>query len=216
MTAARPGLEAITEAKARQGFYSLASRVFVKEVDLSFLHALRAGDVFGDFPARLLEGFDERMDDEIIEDLAVEYASCLLCSGAFLSPYESVQASTEGQLCGDDSSRVLLLYRKSGFNMLEASALFPDHFGIELEFMGHLCAMEASSLEKGGAERAGHARRLQSQFMEAHLGRWYRPFLQKLERATERAFYREMACVTRHFIDSELEYISHESDAIPR
>ena len=216
VTAASTELEAITEAKARQGFYSLASRAFVKEVDLSFLNALRAWDVFGDFSARLLDGLDGRTDDAIIEDLAIEYASCLLCSGAFLSPYESVQASTEGQLCGDDSSRVLELYRKSGFNMPEASALFPDHFGIELEFMGHLCAMEASSLEKGNADGAWRVRRLQSQFMEAHLGRWYRPFLQKLERAAERAFYREMACVTGQFIDSELEYISHEPDAFHR
>ncbi|MBI5453805.1 MAG: molecular chaperone TorD family protein [Deltaproteobacteria bacterium] len=216
MTATRPGFEAITEAEARQGLYSLASRVFLREVDLPFLQALRDGNIVGAFSERLLEGFEGRKDDEIIEELAVEFASCLLSSGAFLSPYESVQASTEGQLCGDASSRVLLFYKKSGFSMPEACSLFPDHFGIELEFMGHLCAMEASSLEKGDAEGAGHAKRLQSEFMKAHLGRWCRPFLQKVERAMVHAFYREIACFTGQFIDSELEWIFHESDAFSR
>ncbi|MEK6758219.1 MAG: molecular chaperone TorD family protein [Deltaproteobacteria bacterium] len=207
VTAARPGLEAITETRAREGFYSLASRLFVREVDLPLLHAMRDGNVFGE---RLLDGFEGRKADETIEMLAVEYASCFLSSGAFLSPYESIQASTEGQLCGDASSRVLLLYRKSGVNMPEASVLFPDHFGIELEFMGHLCAMEASSLEIGDMEGAGHARRLQFQFMEAHLGRWYRSFLQKAVEAMEHPFYKELASITTEFLDSEQEYMTHE------
>lgn len=216
MTEACPGFEAITEARAREGFYTLVSRVFVKEADQTFLQALRDENIFGPFSGRLLEGFEGRKDEEIIEELAVEYASCFLSSGAFLSPYESVQASAEGQLCGDASGRALLLYKKSGFKMPEACSLFPDHFAVELEFMGHLCRMEASSLEKGDAEGAGHARRLQSEFMKAHLGRWYRPFLQKVERAMEHAFYSEIACFTWQFIDSELENIFHEPDAFPR
>lgn len=216
MTVALPGFEAIREAKARQGFYELVSRVFVREVDPPFLQALQAGNVLEAFSGSLLEGFEGRKDGELIEELAIEYASCFLSSGAFLAPYESVQASTEGQLCGDASSRVLLLYKKSGFTMPEACSLFPDHFGIELEFMGHLCAMEASSLERGDAEEAGRAKMLQTEFMEAHLGRWYRPFLQRVERAMEHAFYREIACFTRQFIDSELEHLSHEPDASAR
>jgi len=212
MTGARPGIVAITEAKARQGFYSLASRVFVREVDLPFLHALRDGNIFGPFSGRLLEGFERKKDDEIIEELAVEYASCFLSSGAFLSPYAHNCPSAEGQLCGDASSRALLLYKKSGFDMPEACSLFPDHFAVELEFLGHLCAMEASSLGKGDAEGAGHAKRLQSQFMEAHLCRWYRPFLQKVAQAMEHSFYRDIASLTMEFLDSEQEYLRHESE----
>ena len=212
MTGARPGIVAITEARARQGFYSLASRLFVREVDLPFLHALRDGNILGAFSGRLLEGFEGRKDDEIIEELGVEFTTCFLTSGAFLSPYESVQASKEGQLCGLASAHVVQFYRKTGFSVQEGSALFADHFCIELEFMGHLCAMEASSLGKGDAEGAGHAKRLQSQFMEAHLCRWYRPFLQKVVQAMEHSFYRDIASITMEFLDSEQEYLRHESE----
>lgn len=210
MTSARPGFEVVTEARAREGVYLLASRVFVREVDLPLLQALRDGNVFGAFSARLLEGFEDRKDEEIIEELAVEYASCFLSSGAFISPYESVQASTEGQLCGNASISALLLYKKSGFNMPEACSMFPDHFAIELEFMGHLCALEASSLEIGDMEGAGHARRLQAEFTARHLGRWYRPFLEKASKAMEHPFYKEFASITTGFLDSEQEYMRHE------
>jgi len=212
VTTARTVDEAITEAKARRGFYSLASRVFAREVDLPFLHALRDGNILGAFSGRLLEGFEGRKDDEIIEELGVEFTTCFLTSGAFLSPYESVQASKEGQLCGLASAHVVQFYRKTGFSVQEGSALFADHFCIELEFMGHLCAMEASPLEKGDAEGAGHAKKLQSEFLKAHLGKWYRPFLQKVIQAMEYPFYREIASITMEFLDSEQEYLRHESE----
>jgi TorA maturation chaperone TorD len=210
MTEARPGFEAITEARAREGFYSLVSRVFVKEVDPAFLRALRDENIIAALSRELLDNIGSRKDEEIIEELAVEYASYFLSSGAFLSPYESVQASSEGQLCGDDSSRALALYKKSGFDMAEACSLFADHFGIELEFMGHLCRMEASSLETGDVEGERRAKKLQTEFMDRHLGRWYRSFLQKMVQAAVHPFYREIASITAEFLDSEREYLRHE------
>lgn len=210
VTAARPVDEAITEARSRQGFHELAARVFVREVDLQFLQMLRDGNVFGAFSRRLLDGTEGRKDNEIIEELAVDFASCFLSSGAFLSPYESVQASTEGQLCGPAAAHVVRFYEKAGFAVQEGTTLLADHFGIELEFMGHLCAMEASSLEKGDTEGAGHARRLQTEFMSRHLGKWYRPFLEKASKAMEHPFYREFAVITAEFLDSEQEYMRHE------
>lgn len=210
VTAARPVDEAITGAKSRQGFYELAARVFVRELDLQFLKTLRDGNVFGALSRRLLDGFEGRKDNEIIEELAIEYSSCFLSSGAFLSPYESVQASTEGQLCGPAATHVFRFYEEAGFTVQEGSTLFADHFAVELEFMGHLCAMEASSLEKGDTEGAGHATRLQAEFMSRHLGKWYRPFLEKASEAMEHPFYREFASITAEFLDSEQEYMRHE------
>ncbi len=205
------GVGSATEARAREGFYSLVSRVFVKEVDHAFLRALKDENILEAFSRELLDNIGSREHEEIVEELAVEYATYFLSSGAFLSPYESVQASTEGQLCGAESSRVLELYKKSGFNMAEVSSQFADHFGIELEFMGHLCSLEASSVEVGDLEGERRAKKLQAEFMASHLGRWYRPFLQKVIRAVEHPFYRVIASTTAEFLDTEQEYLRHES-----
>jgi TorA maturation chaperone TorD len=212
MTEARSGFEAVTEARAREGLYSLVSRVFVKEVDQGFLRSLRDENILEAFSRELPGDLGSGKDEETIEELAVEYGSCFLSSGAFLSPYESVQASAEGLLCGEDSTRALALYKKGGFNMAEGCSLFADHFAVELEFMGHLCGMEASSLETGDMEGLRHAKRLQAEFMARHLGRWYRPFLQKVAQAVEHPFYRVITSITTEFLDSEQEYLRHESE----
>lgn len=214
MTGVYSGVESTAEAKAREGLYLLASRVFVKEVDPPFLQALADEQLVGALPSELRDSLEGRDAKEVIEELAVDYASCFLSSGAFLSLYESVQTSAEGQLNGQSADQALLFYKKSGFVVPEGCSLFADHFGIELEFMGHLCGVEASSFERGEEDGAKQAKSLQAEFMAAHIARWYRPFLQKVERATETSFYREMASFITGFLDSEREYLTDESDGL--
>jgi len=202
------------EARARANLYALASRVFMREVDRDFLEVLKSGHMkhaFTDTCMRLTVEGAAGSDPEILEVLGVEYAALFLVSGNILSPYESV--SKEGRLCGKAATKAASFYKKAWFEVPRGLALFPDHFAIELEFMGHLLDTEARALEESDEALFRRTRELEAGFMSSHLGTWYRPFLEKVKRVTESQFYGDMASFTMDFLDSELEYLCTEADA---
>ncbi|MDI6795058.1 MAG: molecular chaperone TorD family protein, partial [bacterium] len=94
-------VEKAEEAERIGALYKLLSKIFIREVDARFLRQLRtecfceslksAGIDFGD-------EFLSRKEEELLEDLAVEYARLFIVPGISLSPYESVYA--EEMLCG--------------------------------------------------------------------------------------------------------------------
>lgn len=203
------------EAKERGNIYSLLSRVFMREVDKQFLDILKKResiDAFRDHGFTFLEELPGRREGDIIDELAVEFASLFLISpGRLLSPYESVQASKEGQLGGEAASKTLFFYKRVGFTTPEGISLLPDHFAIELEFMGRLCEREAAALEGNDEHAARSEKELQRGFLKSHIGNWYRPFLSNVEAAAVHPFYKEFSSFAREFLDSEAEYLSSSS-----
>jgi TorA maturation chaperone TorD len=203
--------ESAIEARARGNIYSLLSRVFMSEVDKQFLDILKKREsieAFRDHGFTFLEDLLNRSEEEFIDELAVEFASLFLISpGRLLSPYESVQESKEGQLGGEAASKTLFFYKRAGLTIPEGISLFPDHFAIELEFMGHLCEREASALENNDESAALSERHFQKEFIKSHLGNWYRPFLNRVEAAAKHPFYREFSAFANGFLDSESEHL---------
>ncbi|MDH3975557.1 MAG: molecular chaperone TorD family protein [Deltaproteobacteria bacterium] len=203
------GIEAL---KVRSNMYSLLSRVFIREVDKPFLHLLKdeeSAEAFRDSGFSFCDDFTNKKNDDILDELAVEYAALFLIStGKELSPYESVQLSKEGQLCGEAASKSLAFYKSEGFDLPLENNFFPDHFAVELEFMAHLCKKETKARESNEEEIAESVRTRQVEFINAHLGRWYRNFLNTVEISTESPFYRGMSLLAREFLDSERESLS--------
>lgn len=203
--------ETINGAKARANLYSMFSRVYLREVDKPFLDLLRRNDIAKTLKESGFKFYDElvsKKEEEFLEELAVEFASLFLISpGKKLSPYESVQVGKEAQLGGEAASKVLFFYKKAGFSFPEEHALLPDHFAVELEFMGHLCDREAAAIDRDDKKESEFQRVLQKEFAMSHLGRWYRQFLGKIEAATEHPFYKEFSLFAKEFLDSEVEYL---------
>lgn len=94
--------------------------------------------------------------------------------------------------------------------MLEYN-LGPDHFAVELEFMSHLCKKEAEAWETNEEQIAESLGNEQVEFMNAHLGQWYKNFLNVVERSTEDPFYRGMSLLAGEFLDSETESLALET-----
>lgn len=203
--------EMIDGAKARANLYSLFSRVYLREVDKPFLDLLRRNDIAETLKESGFKFYDElisKKEEDLLEDLAVEFASLFLISpGKRLSTYESVQVGKEAQLGGESASKALFFYKKAGFSFPEEHSILPDHFAVELEFMGHLCDREAAALGSNDEPAALSERELQREFAMSHLGRWYRQFLGKIEAATEHPFYKEFSLFAKEFLDSEVEYL---------
>ncbi|MEW5768558.1 MAG: molecular chaperone TorD family protein [bacterium] len=187
------------EAERISAVYKLLSRIFIGEVDAPFLRQVRtegfceslksAGIDFGD-------EFLSRNEEELLEDLAVEYARLFIVPGISLPPYESVYA--EGMLSGESAQQVGNFYRKCGMEVVEASFL-PDHVGLELELMSYLKQKEADAL-KNGNQDTSRWMELQKEFMADHLGKWVPQFFTMVEKGTESPFYKEMAKLGRELL----------------
>ena len=204
----------VESLNVRSNMYSLLSRVFIREVDKPFLNLLKDEEnveAFRDSGFSFCADFTDKKDDEILDELAVEYAALFLIStGRQLSPYESVQLSKEGQLSGEAASKTLAFYKSAGFDFPLESNIFPDHFAVELEFMSHLCKKEAEAREANEEQIAESVRTEQVEFMNTHLGQWYKSFMNTVEGNTETPFYRGMSLLAGEFLDSETESLIGE------
>lgn len=140
-----------------------------------------------------------------MNELAEEYAALFIVSGG-LSPYESVRL--KGLLCQEPSTEVEEFYKRCGLVLKEKwKKTFPDHLGLELEFMGYLCDKEAEA--DGSANNSWFD--YQREFFESHLGRWCMEYLHDLQKCSFHPFYREIAKITRQFLESE-EYLLKGGD----
>jgi TorA maturation chaperone TorD len=92
----------------------------------------------------------------------------------------------------------------AGFALAPEHRSLPDHVSVELEFMARMAAREAEAVEAGDAEAASRSRHIQKEFLEAHLGRWLPQFCGHAAEHAELGFYRELARLAGHFLDSEL------------
>jgi TorA maturation chaperone TorD len=92
----------------------------------------------------------------------------------------------------------------AGFALAPEHRSLPDHVSVELEFMARMAAREAEDLEAGDAEAASRSRHIQKEFLETHLGRWLPQFCGHAAEHAELNFYRELARLAGHFLDSEL------------
>ncbi len=197
--------ERVAYLRARSRIYSFLSSIYIKEITRDILREIREGDTLG-----VLEELGVRFEDDflcsdegqLLEDLASEYSALFIQPGGF-SPEESVRLT--GLHMQEPASKVKGFYKRCGFDIPPETKVFPDHLGVELEFMSLLINKEADALEAGNEEDANRWKALQTEFLERHLGLWIMEFSETVERASFHSFYREMARLTREFMDGELD-----------
>jgi TorA maturation chaperone TorD len=184
------------EALARSNLYKLFSYVFLWEPDAEFLEGIRkALGVVG-------IDLDGHLDGEdVVEELAVEYAAVFVGPFTHLAPYES--AFLEGRLMGDASVEVSRFYKRCGYGRAHSSRALPDHVGVELELMHHLAKREAECWQRGDVDTANRFRSLQREFLFKHLLGWVPDFCRKVEETASHPFYVYMARLTREFLRVE-------------
>lgn len=140
----------------------------------------------------------------------------------YVPPYESAYrgryapgAAHQGLLRGAHSSGSIggvsdglqaeHFYAESGWEAPEEWAACPDHIGVELQFMAHLCALEADACRDRTVRAAESWRGWQRAFLRIHLGGWVPEFCARLAQAAEHPFYVVVAAATLHRVRSDLE-----------
>jgi len=137
----------------------------------------------------------------------VEYARLFLGPGKHISPHESVHHQREGgqwgSLWGADTVEVKKLIESTGLEYQGSFKGMPDHISVEFEFMQQVTRREAEAWEAADSAAADACCRLEKKFIDEHLAQWVPGFCDKVIETAELPFYREMAALTRKFIEFE-------------
>ena len=142
-----------------------------------------------------------------IEALRVDYSKLFVGPYRLLAPpYGSVYLENAPRVMGDSTLDVTNRYGWEGLqvNLKEA----PDHIVIELEFMSYLISKEIeAALNRDTTNTASYLSK-QRDFLETHLGIWVSDFTDNVSSNAETAFYRNLACLTKSFVQEDLESLS--------
>lgn len=197
--------ERAQECRARAGVYRLLSGAFVEEVAAGFVNALRTPDTLAQLAEaglRFDADFLESPVDELVEELAVEYATLFASSGGF-PPIESVRL--HGGYQQQPAFAAMQTYRRHGFALHPGRhAVFPDQLGVELLFVAELLERASEALDHGDEAAARRLDKEIKRFWVQHLGRWVRGYARLVERAARHSFYREMARFLAGFAEEEI------------
>lgn len=206
--------EMAEHASQRSTIYGLLARVYRKELTPELLRQIKDPQFLG-----VLSGLGVKLDDEflsrpekdLIEDLAVEYTRLFLGPGKHVSPHESVhhdiQGGDWGKLWGKSTVEVRAFVKTLGLKYKEDDHSIPDHISVEFEMMQKVIEKEAEEWEKNNNDEGLALLKIEKKFIEEHLIKWIPVFCSKVIAQADHAFYREIAELTRSFIEFEKENI---------
>ncbi len=197
-------------AQARSKVYALLAEVFRAEPDKALVERMMSPEFrepLGERGYSLGREFDDRTPDQLAEDLAVEYTRLFIGPGPRLSPHESVHRVAdnpeEGMLWGTETVKVRRFIQATGLRYEDTFTGMPDHISAELELMQKLAERESEAWGEGAEEDARWCAMVQRRFFDEHLSRWVPEFCAKVADRAEMDFYRDMAVLTRSFLEYE-------------
>lgn len=195
----------------RCDLYRFLGRLYLLEFDAAQISSLRSmayPEINAETSAEmnLFEGYElvkgywkdnTKTDEEVAEELAVDYAQVFLSagdqSGKSAYPYESVYTDQARQIYGETTTVVEKQLGEAGLKLKEDMfKVMEDQIGVELEYM-------AEMIEKGD-EAA------QKAFLKKHLLNWAGSFTADVVRYAATDFYKGWAKITNGFLGLEKEH----------
>ena len=208
-------------ARQRSNIYGLLATVFRQEVTSDLLKQIKNPQFLGvlsDLGVQWKDDFSQKSEGELLEDLAVEYARLFLGPGRHISPHESVHNQREdgqwGQLWGKSTVEVRKFIETAGFSYHSEFKGMPDHITAELEFMERVAQREEQAWVEDDEEAALYCQKIEKRFIEEHLVKWIPQFCDKVTEEADLPFYRDMAKMTKNFIEFEKEEINRYGDGV--
>lgn len=197
-------------ATARSNVYGLLAAVFRAEPTASMIQEIRGPgftEALSGLEFSLGEVCNEVSDDQLVEDLAIEFTRLFIGPGPHLSPHESLHAEEgaglEGGLWGPATVRVKKFMQAAGLTIDDSFSGMPDHISAELEFMQRLATKEAEAWADADEEYATNILGIEKRFFDEHLSRWVSSFCDKIIELSRHPFYQRFAEMTKNFLDYE-------------
>jgi len=203
-------------AQQRSNIYGFLARVYRKELTTEMLRQINNSgfrEVLSELGVQLGDEFYSVSDDELIENLAVEYTRLFLGPGRHISPHESIHYERDdgdwGKLWGASTVEVKKFVESLGLKYKESDTSIPDHISVELELMQRVIEKEKQAWNENNGKDALHYLKIEHMFMEDHLSKWIPEFCDKVTAEAEMSFYPEMAKLTKSFIELEEKEINN-------
>jgi len=194
----------------RTNTYGFLSTVYLQEPSREFIKSLRASNFLDDLNKSDLR-FDKTINNDVsdkhINNLVLEYTRLFIGPGKHISPYESVYRDNGDALWSETTVEVKNFIESSGLEYSYNWSGLPDHIGVELEFMQRLTCHEKEAWTQEDKKQAIHCLEFEKKFVDEHLSQWVPIFCNKVKEETQTAFYREIAELTRQFIDFDSKLI---------
>jgi TorA maturation chaperone TorD len=207
------------EARHRSDIYGLLASVYRQEVTSDLIQQIKDTQFLGVLSDLGTEGLDiflQKPENELLEDLAVEYTRLFLGPGKHISSHESVHHQREdgqwGKLWGASTVEVKKFIEATGLSYTDDYKGMPDHISVEFEFMQQLILAEEQAWMDEDAGKAASCRKVEKKFIEEHLIRWVPAFCEMVIQEAELPFYQAVAALTRSFIEFEMEEINRNGD----
>lgn len=178
------------------------------------------------FPDREVHQVLEELVDDFsqgnltAEDIMLDFEALMRVPGpAYIYPYESSYLSRKkrenrmqwGSLNGPPARDAQRLYQNEHLSVRSELADFPDHIGVELEFMAQLCRKIAEALQAGDQKTATEKREKQKHFFQEHLLNWPEALAKEMRTKASTIFYRCLADLLSNFLDMEKRFLLSES-----
>jgi TorA maturation chaperone TorD len=208
-------------AQQRSNIYGFLARVYRKELTLEMLAHIKDPpftEILTELEVQLGDEFFSKPENELIENLAVEYTRLFLGPGRHISPHESIHYERDdgdwGTHWGASTVEVKKFVESLGLHYKESDRSIPDHISVELELMQKVIEKEHQAWQENNEKDALHYLKIEHMFMEDHLIKWIPGFCDKIIAEAELSFYREMARLTKDFIAVEKKEIHKQISEI--
>ncbi len=203
-------IEMNVTAENRSYYYGFLSTVYLQEPTREFIKSLKASNFLDDLnnsDLRFNKTINNDVSDNHLNNLVLEYTRLFIGPGKHISPYESVYKDNEDALWSETTVEVKNFIESSGLEYSYNWSGLPDHIGVELEFMQRLTCHEKEAWSREDKETAIRCLEFEKKFVDEHLSQWVPIFCNKVKEETQTAFYREIAELTRQFIDFDSKLI---------
>ena len=200
-------------ARIRSNIYGFLASMFREEINAERLRQIK-GPVIQEVLSEMgvqYEIFFQDNQDQLLEDLAVEYTRLFLGPDKHISPHEAVHHQRDdgdwGTHWGGSTVDVKKFIETTGLEYKQEYTGMPDHISVELEFMKEAAGREAQAIEEKDWEGALYCQKMEKKFICDHLIKWIPSFCDKIISQAEISFYGDLADVTKKFITLEFEEI---------
>jgi TorA maturation chaperone TorD len=195
--------------RKRSNIYRWLSSLFRTEVTAEFLDAMVANQ-----ETLKQSGFDPgeaffcAEKEDLLEQLAVEYARLFIGPGSHIPLMESVHRPESGNYWGESTAEVMKVYEHYGLSIPEDRREFPDHLSVCLEFMDKLTEFEQAAEDQQKEDERARCVEAEKMFFTRHIGNWVPTLCENILAAHPLPFYRIATLQLNDFIACEMEHFS--------
>jgi len=201
--------------RERGAIYGLLACLYRREPNRDLISELRRPDVY-----RQLVGAGMELDadellapaiEQVVTRLGEDYAALFIAPGTRIPLNESVHREGEGSFMGNSTIHVRRFIRSLGMNIDARWTEFADHLAIEFEIMQRLADAEADGCERKDADLAADCAARQRTLLDEHISQWVPGLCDAIERGAGSTFYRELARLTRSFVEREIDALGESA-----